>query len=501
MIAARINGEFTPLKGYTNYHITHVQNGFDTLSFALPMGSEQYPFITEESEIQTDANAWVVKKINDERIECEIDLDFLRAEFYHEYNSGSVLLATLLRSIFDDWTIEGAGVSTIFRTISEENVTSRDIVIRAQSTYNVRFLINAKDKVLTVIDAQGLEPTGEYITDQLNLTTLSYRGATSEIVTRLYPYGADGLTIEDAEVNGERYGLPYIDNNAYVEKVICGSWTDERFTDATALYNAASARLAELAIPSQSYECNVVDLAKLDERYNFLSFAMHQKLTLIDTRRNLRVVHQIVEYDEYPDEPTRNVVTLATAPQTVTSVIKSSVGGVVDMLNNSSVYETETRQIVKELTETVTSLQTTIQDNLGNLTQVSQSVDNLIASVASLTKSVSYMQTDSDAIWTFVRGLSNDITRYIRFYDGSICMGSSGSPVKIRIENNDQYKRFIIFSGEDFADEGIEIFTSVDATEIYDQFVRGLSSLFIGTDGQTAYKIDNKDGVFSLRRV
>lgn len=508
MICARINDELIPLKGYTNYHIIHAQDGFDTLCFSISMNSEQYALLKEEVEIQTDANEWVIKKINDERIVCEMNLDFLKASFFREYNSGSVLLAVLLAEIFDGWTILNAGVSTILRTISAENVTYYEIVPKMETTYNVRFLINAKTKTLTVVDPSGAIPQGEYITDELNLTSLSYHGATSEIITRLYAYGKDGLTVEDAIVDGARYGVEYIDNNEYMSKIVCGYWEDERFTDATSLYNAAKARLAQLAIPEQSYECSVVDLAKLDSTYSFLDFALHKKLTLIDTRRNLRVVHTIVEYDEYPDEPTRNVVTLASTPQTVTSYVKGNIGGVVDMLNNSNVYETETRQILKELTETVTSLQSTISDNAGNITIINQSISEISSAVSSLNSSVSTLQSDSEYRWDFVQRMIQDadgntisISEYIRFKEGSICLGSSRSPIKIRIENNDNYKRVIFFSGDDFDDEDITIFSSFDASELYDQFVRALASIYVGYHDQPAFKIDNTNGVFAIRRV
>lgn len=507
MICVRSSDNLIPLSGYRDYHILHSKDGFDTMTFRLAMGLPQYPLLMEEGEIVTDSNEWTIKKINDDVIECDINLDFLKGSFFREYSSGSVMLQSLLTSIFDGWTITGAGVSTILRTISMENCTLKDVVLRAETTYNVYFEFNAKDKIVKVTDASGILPTGEYITNQLNLKTLSYRGETTEFVTRLFAYGAEGMGIEEAEVNGQPYGLPYIDNNTYSSKVICGYWEDERYTDPTSLFNAAQVRLSELAIPSQSYECSVIDLAKLTPEYSFLEFVMHRKLTLIDTQRGLRVVHQICEYDEYPEEPTRNVVTLASAPQTVSSYVEGSVGGVLEQLNNAMVYASETREITKELTETIVSLQATIADNQANMAQISLAIDNLTTTVATLSESLQSTQTASEQRWDWVQNNlkdsdGNSISEYIRMYRGSMCLGSSNSPIKLRLENNGDIKRFIIFSGDDFADEGITIFASFDASEVYDQFVRALSALYVGTKTQqTAYMVENNSNALVIRRV
>lgn len=502
MICLYKDSQLIPLKGYRDFHITHAQDGFDEMSFRFPMGLEQYPLLTEEAELYTDSNVWTIKKISNDVIDCQINLDFLKGSFFREYSSGSLMLASLLASIFVDWTIEGAGVSTILRTINMENVTLKDVVLQAESTYNVRFGFDARHKVVTVTDVTGLLPSAEYITDQLNLKTLSYRGETTDFVTRLYVYGQDGLTVEEAVVNGETYGLPYIDNFSYSDKVICGYWEDDRYTDANNLYSAGVSRLADLAIPKQSYECNVIDLAKLDDRWNFLEFAMHRKITLIDSQRGLRVVHQVVEYDEYPDEPVRNVVTLATTPQTVTSYVEGSVGGVVEMLNNAEVYINENKEITKELTETITSLQSTITSNQGEIAQINQALTEISATVGNLQESLQTTITASEQRWDWVQNNQATFSEYIRFYRGSIVLGSSQSPIKIRIENNGDIKRIIFFSGEDFSDNDISIFCNIDANEIYDNLVRALSSLYVGQKTGTNYAIENDSSdAFVIRRI
>ena len=106
---------------------------------------------------------------------------------------------------------------------------------------------------------------------------------------------------------------------------MCAYWSDERYTVPENLHADASKLLVEMAQPVRSYECDVSDLAKQDERYAFLDFAMHKKITLIDKERHIKVEHQIVEYDEYPDESEENTLTLSCVPGTIQSSVRSMV--------------------------------------------------------------------------------------------------------------------------------------------------------------------------------
>ena len=314
-----------PLSGYTNYHIRHMADGEDRLSFYLDTSHEQYQLIREEGKIEAEGNDYLVKKIDNNKIDCVLDFDFLKARTYTDYRSETrTLLDVLTDHLPEGWTIEGAEVSTIRRTISFDACTDYDIISQCQKTYSVRFIWHIQDKRIEVIDPDQITPTGEYITSELNLQSLSFKGETTSFATRLYAYGADGMTMEDAIVDGERYGKTYVENHEFSDKVVCAVWKDERYTIPANLFNDATEKLALLAKPVRSYKCRVLDLAKQDPRYSFLTFSMWRKITLIDVERKLRVEHQIVQYDEYPEEPDRNDVTLSCVPETIHDRIKAT---------------------------------------------------------------------------------------------------------------------------------------------------------------------------------
>lgn len=316
MLSVYDAGQKYPVTNATDFYVTHADGGLDTLDFTIPTDDPIYAHLAEENRVEYGDNDYNIKSIDvpgsSANIGCEINLDFLRANFHKAYDSGSVTLSALLGSVLPaGWTAAGydPGIS---RTISLENATDYDVMKQAMSTYSVAFQWKTLQKILTVVNPADKTPSGEYLTDELNLRSIAFKGESKDFCTRLYPYGKDGLTI--ATVNG---GQEYIENHQYSNKVICGYWSDDRYTIPENLKADAEERLASLSVPARSYDCDVIDLAKLDGRYSDFAFSMYKIVTLIDRQRGLQLDHQIMEYKEYPDEPQKNVLTLSSVVPTV----------------------------------------------------------------------------------------------------------------------------------------------------------------------------------------
>lgn len=317
------SGEQHPISGYTDFYIKHKLDGCDKMSFCVDTKHEQYKLLREECAVTTDGNEWLIKKIDDDKIDCELNFDFLKTRVYYQYRSETRSLTEVLEDhLPEGWTIEGANVSSIRRTIEFDACTDFDVIYACMSKYSVYFVWKIKDKRLIVYSTVKMQPTGEYLTSELNLKSLSFKGSSTSFATRLYCYGADGMTLEKAQIDdgegGTRdYGLTYVENCDFAEKLVCAYWVDERYSDPTSMYLDALDKLTTLSTPVRSYSCKVIDLAKKDPRYSFLDFAMHKKITLIDIDRHITVEHQIVEYTEWPDEDIENTVTLSCVPETI----------------------------------------------------------------------------------------------------------------------------------------------------------------------------------------
>jgi len=316
------SGVLHPISNYERFHITHKQDGNDICSFILNTALPEYSLIREEAVIRTYENEYLIKKIDDDKIDCKLNFDFLKQQFHKNFASRTKTLAEVLAAhLPSGWTVQGADVSTIRRSITFDYCTDYDVVMACPDVYDVKFIWHILEKRLVVVKPDLANPSGEYVTSDLNLRKLSFKGQSVDFATRLYAYGKNGLTMEEAIVDGQRYGLEYVEDNTYSDKIVVAYWKDERYTIPDNLYDDAVIKLAALSQPARSYECRIDDLAKRDERYRFLDFSMHKVIALLDSERKIAINHQIVEYDEWPDEPQENNVTLSCVPDTIQETI------------------------------------------------------------------------------------------------------------------------------------------------------------------------------------
>lgn len=334
MLTLYANNTAYPIK-CDDYYIRQLVSGRDELIFNISIWDELYPLIVEEASIQDrDQMHYLVKAIDagadTAKVRCELDLDEWRATLNTSYTNGSATCyATISGVCPSNWTVLDTSGVTIQRTITGA-YTPLDVAEACKDTYGITLRWDNNARTVTIINTTNYQPLGAFITRDLNLKELNYKGSSSDFITRLYAVGADGLTF--ASINN---GLPYVDDNTYSDRVVCGYWEDNRYTDAANLLADAKAKLAALAVPSRSYTCSVYDLAKTNpEMYGFEDFSLFAVVTLIDDSRKTAINHQIVEYWDYPHYPEKNDVVLSTSPAKIQSQV-TQIGQQIENPNSS----------------------------------------------------------------------------------------------------------------------------------------------------------------------
>lgn len=308
---------------------TRSEDGLMSLQFDISPDHELYRYFALYGSVEYDGQRYLINGINERKtvstITCELDLTGLNYNVYPTYNKSTVSFASVCSEILKGtgWTIVDADLVSARRTLELTDVTTLDILDYCQNStaYNTRYRFDTINKVIYCIKPyNNTEPTGTYFTDELNLSDMTYKGSTTSLVTRLYPYGKDNLSI--ASLNN---GKNYIENHSYTDKVISAIWRDERYTNKQTLLDDAKAKLAVLAVPEQSYTAKVIDLAKtLPDTYgDVLAFDLYDVVTLIDRKRKTRINYRIVEIKEYPADATLNTVTLSTVPAKVTGKLQT----------------------------------------------------------------------------------------------------------------------------------------------------------------------------------
>ena len=318
------NGESIVLD-YDNYYIQEEWfGGDDTLVFSLPSDHPQLPDMLNQLSLtdKESGQAFLITQTDEGDITAQIDLDEFRQEMYLNWTNSSNTAAGTIRQVLPTgWTVQDTSGSTIRRTITMEGATALEILREIPDVYGLAIRFDRKAKRVLLKNPDDISPTGTYFSDELNLRKQPIRTAQSKnFATRLYAVGKDGLTF--ADING---GKAYVDNNEYSNRIVSAYWSDDRYTVKENLFADAKKKLAEMAKPAQSYQCDVVDLAKIDpERWSYLSVEMYQGVILMDRVRNSRLIHRVVRYQRYPHYPEKNLVTLSTLPGTISGKVEQS---------------------------------------------------------------------------------------------------------------------------------------------------------------------------------
>ena len=301
------------------YTIKEQFDGINYLTFTLP---EDVVVHNEDVVFETiDRQEYVVKIINGDYITCELNLDGLKAQQTDFSNNSATAGNTLTQALSGTgWTgIDQTGL-TSKKTISGA-LTPFDIIQKIAETWDgVTALYNTEQKTVTLVFPALNTATVTFLTEDLNLRQLDIAGDSSKFCTRIRAEGANGITF--ASIND---GKDYVENYSYSNKVIYGEKiVDNRFTDAQSLLEYAQSKLDAMAVPSLSYECDVVDVASYDGEYSFLELKMHKAVWLLDKKRNMRIQHRVVAYERHPANPENNKVTLATVLITLQQAVKNA---------------------------------------------------------------------------------------------------------------------------------------------------------------------------------
>lgn len=332
MLTISNNGEQIPLN-FDDYYIQEVYGGKDAAGFTLPLDHPDYQYLFEETPlIDTETKQRYLIKAIDEgqttvNIKAELDLDELSKDMFLNYTNGSdTVVNTISKTLPDGWTVQDHAYFNQRRTIELEAATPLDVIDACPDIYNVVFCFDNNSRLVHIYNPDSEEISGVFLTDELNLKSVNFKGKSSGFATRLYAKGKDSLTF--ADING---GKDYVEDFSYSDKVISVYWKDERYTIAENLLADAKKRLKSMAVPQQSYTCGVMDLARARENqegknnniYSFLEFELYQNVVLLDRRRNRRITHTVAGIKRYPKYPEKNEVTLSTVAPSIQNSVKS----------------------------------------------------------------------------------------------------------------------------------------------------------------------------------
>jgi len=341
-----------PIEDADAYRV-HKYNGADTLNFEIQRNNPLYSKISEEVKIEGFNNRFIVKKIDEHSdfvvVECELDYDDFKVDIFKDYRKTNQTIVNIMTDILPTgWQVNyGTGVDVTQRRTVEESdgqafklATPYNMLDAITSAYEVVFNFDVINKILYVINPESYTASGEFIMKDLNLTDLGFNGDSSNFITRLYAYGKkDESTGEYVTIESVNDGKEYVSNFQYSDKIVCGTWVDERYTVPINLYNAAVDKLAELSKPQRSYTCNVINFNE--------DIWLYKVVTLVDPDRGTRVNHRVVEFVEYANHKL-DTCTLSSMPPSIMRIVNDTKKDTIDEINRAKVG---IQQLVDEKTQ------------------------------------------------------------------------------------------------------------------------------------------------------
>ena len=330
-----------------NYCIKRLYSGIDEVLFDIGISDRDISIITEEATVKETVHgqSYIIKAIDrgkkTESVRCILDLDDFKATQTINYTNSSDTFANTVTGVLPTgWTLDDQTGSTISRTISGLTATPYEVIDACRDTYSVVYQFDNASKIIHAYAANSGSYVGAFVTDDLNLREINYKGKSTDFITALRARGADDLTF--ADING---GLDYVENHQYSSKMIWGFWKDERYTDAASLLAAATSMLYDASKPERSYECDIIDLKKTDPaKYQFESFDLFSRVKLIDKDAETSITAQVAQYVEYPYMPEKNEITLDTATPDIYTQVQQLETSLTDA--NSAYQQSQAAAIV-----------------------------------------------------------------------------------------------------------------------------------------------------------
>jgi phage minor structural protein len=311
------------LQQVKEYKIEKFLQGAHKLSFRLSLGDPKLSFLHEDQLIKAEDSYWYIEKITDthpgdKTITCNAR-HITELTWKIKFGNFSVLAQTPAAGLAliltgSDWTVGSTPASVQLYTMEEIDASTLTLLRRWAAVTGFELEFDDVNKEVSLVEAVGtLKPIGFRWGYSLREVTRDYFPPQA---TRLYPIGANNLTISDVNP----LGLPYIEDYSFYEAQGLTTiqarekyrkdlpWVDERYLLAVNLYDAAVARLAKLSQPRVFYSAKVLDLTKLmngDPGYEVgdTTIVDDEELGVLENVRVTRTVR-------YPRDPKKDEVEL-----------------------------------------------------------------------------------------------------------------------------------------------------------------------------------------------
>ena len=287
-----------------------------TLDFSMPIGDERFDLINEGDYIKANGQLFIVRLVEKKRensgvmtgsVECEhvyyklID-KFIPSIKIYEKTPAQMLDAILAGTRFTYDVTEIVAIGDL-------QVTRRNGVQALERFINRFGAEIERDNFLIRFRDEIGQQKGTSVKYGRNQKSILKQVDGTNVITRLYLYGKDGLTIES--ITGDEIYIESENIDLYDEPREAEVEFND-IEDPSELLDAGIAYLAEHDTPRISYEVELLELKAL-AGYDpqFESMNLGDTIDVEDEEMGINIIARVVEYEEYLDMPEDSKIILS----------------------------------------------------------------------------------------------------------------------------------------------------------------------------------------------
>lgn len=270
-------------------------NSVDLLRFYLPFNDPKREYIVSENFVEVVNARYIIRDITKVRSGNRLELEVVceatwydlqksepMAVYSWENATPEEMMADMLYGT--DWSVGKVEINKRRNLSLPEAYTNRLKGLRElPKIFNGELKFNTHNYTVDFLESVGKDSGASFVYRK-NMSQIQFTYSTRNLVTKLYLYGKDNMTIEDAHPEG----LPYLENYQYTDKKLVLVAKDERFTNPYHLYERGEYALSVLSKPTGSYLIKLSDLS-------MLTGLSHEEFSIGD---NVRVYDKELEIDD-----------------------------------------------------------------------------------------------------------------------------------------------------------------------------------------------------------
>lgn len=302
-------------------------DGIDKLSFFLPFTDHKKENVKNENIIELADRRYIIRRVRKIRSgnELEIEIsceatwyDLQKAEPMKVYEWENATPREMLTDMLagTDWDVGIVEIEDERNLALEDAFTNRlKGMNELPDVFDGELKFRPKEYLVDFVEPIGKE-SGASIVYQKNMNEIEAEYSTEELTTKLYLYGKENMTIEDAHPDG----LEYIENYQYTDKVIVAVMKDERFTNPYHLYDKGINALKILSRPTGSYLVKMSDLSNLTGMEHE-SFELGDSIWVYDKELEIDDKKRIMKWKYNVSQPEETEVELESKQPTLSDLL------------------------------------------------------------------------------------------------------------------------------------------------------------------------------------